>query len=539
MVYMGEGEELWNKYCSFYDKPFSEQLEYNENKLKEHFERFKQTKMFKQLCPKGVEKFEEVPLTTYEDYKILHEFGAQIEDLNKKMPREKGESFWDYYGRIGKLAAPMLDGWLVNGNAICAKTSGTTGGNKWLVHGMEFWENFETNFMASAVMACSNEWGTTELRKGDTLLNVGPPIPYISGYMAKCFDSFFKLVPPLEVTDEIVSFRKKVTMAMKLIEKGARIDFLGGMPSGIYQIYRYLSDKERFFKEYYQSMKIGFPKLILFLIWLKCKISRKKPKEVTEIMPLKAIGGGGIDIMLYLDFFREELGLEYLNGYGSTELGTQAFGRPDRKSDLVFNLNCCYHEFLTKEGEIKRIDELSRDTIYEVVGTAFGSPLVRYKIGDLVKVIDYSDGAPVFVFEGRTVDFLDVYGWFRLTRTTAQKALQKAGLPLTEKWAITKEIEPTEKLRILMEKEWEYSEKGAAERIFKALRETCIDFNSYVEGLNIKNPSDVVEVEYLRRGAFLRYTMKKTKDGLAIGQLKPPNIILAEKKEIADLLRIV
>ena len=54
MVQMGEGEELWDKYCSFYDKPFSEQLEYNKSKLKEHFERWKRTKMAEQICPNGV-----------------------------------------------------------------------------------------------------------------------------------------------------------------------------------------------------------------------------------------------------------------------------------------------------------------------------------------------------------------------------------------------------------------------------------------------------------------------------------------------------
>jgi hypothetical protein len=83
---LGEGEALWREYCSFFDKPFSEQLEYNELKLKAYFNRWKRTKMARQLCPKGVSTFEDVPLTTYEDYTILHEFGSRIEKLIKKLP---------------------------------------------------------------------------------------------------------------------------------------------------------------------------------------------------------------------------------------------------------------------------------------------------------------------------------------------------------------------------------------------------------------------------------------------------------------------
>lgn len=50
---LGGGEELWKKYRSFFDKNFSEQVEYKEHKLKEHFKRWKQTKMAKQLFQKG------------------------------------------------------------------------------------------------------------------------------------------------------------------------------------------------------------------------------------------------------------------------------------------------------------------------------------------------------------------------------------------------------------------------------------------------------------------------------------------------------
>ena len=147
-----EGEALSNKYCSFFDKDFSEQVEYNENKMQEYFKKWKNTKLAKQLCPKGMKtkgfkKLEDVPLTDYSDYKILHKFGKEIEKLEKTVPRNNGELWLGYYDRISKQVAPMLDGWMVDEFAFCAKTSGTTGESKWFAHGKTFWENFSNSFI--------------------------------------------------------------------------------------------------------------------------------------------------------------------------------------------------------------------------------------------------------------------------------------------------------------------------------------------------------------------------------------------------------
>ena len=53
----------------------------------------------------------------------------------------------------------------------------------------------------------------------------------------------------------------------------------------------------------------------------------------------------------------------------------------------------------------------------------------------------------------------------------------------------------------------------------------------------IKDPSEAVKVEYLRPGAFLRYSMIKAKEGSPIGQYKAPKIIPSEKTEIYETLR--
>lgn len=106
---MEDGKKLWKKYCSFLDKSFSEQVEHSERKKEEYFDKWKRTKMAEQLCPEGVKKFEDIPITTYEDYPIIHEFGKKMEELEKTVPRRRGERLWNYYDRIGKQVAPMLE----------------------------------------------------------------------------------------------------------------------------------------------------------------------------------------------------------------------------------------------------------------------------------------------------------------------------------------------------------------------------------------------------------------------------------------------
>jgi len=159
---MNEGREFWQKYCAFFDENFSEQLEYNQKKKEEYFEKWKKTKMARQLCPEGVKKFEDVPLTTYDDYPILHKFGKEIEKLEKTVPRNKGELWWDYYDTIGKQVSPMLDGWMVDEYAFCAKTTGTTGKSKWYAHGESFQENISADGIAMMILVGSDGWGTPD-----------------------------------------------------------------------------------------------------------------------------------------------------------------------------------------------------------------------------------------------------------------------------------------------------------------------------------------------------------------------------------------
>jgi len=541
---MNEGRELWEKYCGFFDKSFSEQVAYNEKQKEELFEEWKGSNAAKHLCPDGVEKFEDIPLTTYDDYPILREFGQEIERLSERTPRGKEESLWDYYDRISRQVAPMLDGWLADEYGFCCKTSGTSGESKWFAHGQSFLNNVSRDIGALFAIACSNEWGKTSLKEGDRIFLVTSPAPYMGGTFYKSLDiNHIEVIPPPKIVDNIPSMRKKLVIALKMIEKGERVNLAGGTASSFQMACRYFTNRPSLYKDYYQSMNFGIPKIVQFFMWLYQSLFGKRYKSIKELMDVKGMGGGGFDMKIYADYLREQFGREPMNGYGASECGFILFGTPDRKMDFIPDLKSGYLEFLDNDGEIRKITQLERDNVYELVVTPFGSVLVRYRMGDLLKVVDFRDnGMPVFSFESRKVDLLDIRSYFRLSEAVATNALLEAGLPPTDKWAFAKEIDHTtrdEYLCLLMEKEWEFSELEASRGVFDALRKLDPYFQNYVEDFGIRDPWQVIKVEYLKKGAFMRYIMQRAKQGAPMGRIKPLKLITPEKKEVADLLRSI
>jgi len=457
--------DLWKRYCSFYEKNFAELIEYNRERMKRYFEKWRRTDLAKLLCRERPGNFKDVPLTRYADYPMLHDFGQRILDATEKIPRRPGELFKEYYDRIGRDIGSTLNRYMVEPYYLCMKTTGTTGANKWIVHGETFWRNFMEASIATAVIACSDGWGETKLKAGDKALNLNAPIPFVSGWGAWASHTLFKMVPPIEVADNM-EMREKFSLILKIIGRGEKIAIGGGVGSMFYMICKYFLDPEEFYREYYNSLGPGIKKALLYLKILSCRLSRKEKRKITDILPLKGVLVAGMEARLYLEFFRRELELEPLHIYGSTEAGPLMRGDPDRKMDLIPDLKTSYLEFQTVNGEIKEIDELKKGETYNIV-----------------------------------VEFL-------------------------------------------MEKTWPYTERQAEKIIFKSMLE--VDkammqpgetFKDYVEDFKVKDPSEFIRVVYLRPGAFLRYSMIRAKEGVPIGQYKPPKIIPPEKYEIYEILK--
>lgn len=535
---------LWERYCSFDEKRFSEQMEYSKKRMERYFDLWKYTGLAEMFCKGIPQSFRDVPISTYSDYPMLSEFGQKMEGKIAKNPRKTGEPFREYYDRISPEIGASLNRYMIEPFHFCMKTTGTTGKSKWVVNGEMFWENFVSNAMAMVVIACSDGWGETKIRVGDKCLNMTAPIPYASGWGAWAFRNDFKLIPPIEVADNVRDMKETYLLTLKAIRSGEKIVAGGGTGSLFYMMCKYLVDPEEFYQEYYRSMKFGLTKMALRLKLLQYSLSRKERKNIRDFMPLKGAIISGMDARLYIDFFKKEFDLEPLQLYGATEMGNVMRGDPDRKTDLVPDLRTSYLEFKAEDGEIKDLDEVKKGETYELVVTPFGSILFRYDIEDIFRVVDFrDDGMPIFAFEGRRKTVIQLYSYY-ITPNVVVHALSNAGLRSSDKWAVAKLPKPKEHLHFLMEKAWPHSEKEAEKIIFNALMDTERNLphrgrtlRDYVSDFKITNPSDVVKVEYLRPGAFLRYSVIKGKQGSPMGQYKPPKVIPAEKMDIYETLR--
>ena len=535
--------DLWKRYCKFYEKDFSEQMDLNRKRMELYFRRWKKTDLAKILYKGDLKSFREVPITRYDDYPMLSEFGRRIINVTKRNPKRPGELFKEYYDRISRKLGSSLNRYMAEPFYLCMKTTGTTGESKWIAHGETFWKNFVQASIATAVISCSDEWGETKLKVGDKCINMNASIPYISGWGAWASQTLFKLIPPIKVADNI-SMREKFYLILNTIQKGEKFSLGGGIGSMFYMLCKHFIEPEEFYREYYNSLGFGLKKMLLYLKILQCKLSRKEKKRIVDLLPLKGVLIAGVEARLYIDFFKKEFNIEPLNVYGSTEAGPLMRGDPDRKTDLIPDLRTSYLEFKTEDGEIKELDELKKGEIYEIVVTPFGSILFRYDMEDLLRVIDFrDDGMPIFAFEGRKITVIRLYSWYRVTPNVIVRALSKAGLRSSDKWAVIKLLKPKEHLHFLMEKTWPYSEREAEKIIFNSLLEVDRDiphsgrtFRDYISDFRVKNPSDVVKVEYLKPGTFLRYSMIKAKMGAPLGQYKPPKIIPTEKMEIYETL---
>ncbi|MEM2599202.1 MAG: GH3 auxin-responsive promoter family protein [Thermoproteota archaeon] len=536
---MTNSADLWREYCSFYEKPFEQQLEINETLLKEHLARWGRTAQAKTLCPKGFQSINDIPVTSYKDYPVLLEFKKRIESLEKSSPRMRGELYWDYYERIGRIAAKPFSEYIIGDFSFPVRTTGTVGEPKWVIHGSLLWENYRKDVIATTLLACSDEWGSTKFQPGDKGLNFTPSAPFLSGWGRKASQGIVIDVPPVEVMDEISDARRRFFTALEYVEKGHKVNLAGGIAPSVYLMCEYFSNPTDLYAEYYSSVDSAPAKLYLMHKITRAKLSRRS-RNIRDYLDLKGLMIGGVDTTLYVDYFRAKLGVEPFCIYGVTEFGIPMFGSPDLKNRLLPNLRSCYFEFLNDKQELVGIKDLKVGETYKAAFTAFNGLFIRYMPGDMFHVVDFrDDGMPIFSFWGRDNTIILIGGYPFITEAIATEVMARAGLSLSDKWAFTKSFDGREKLLLLMENTWGLSEDEAVRRIFDALYSTVYNFKDYVRQYHIKDPNELIKVEYLKKGAFIRYSMMRAKQGFPMGQVKPPKVIPPERQDITDLLRVI
>ncbi len=534
---MTAGEGLWDEYCSFFEKDFEEQLEYNRKRKEEFFERWKKTKTADHLLPDGSEDFNDLPVTTYEDYPALQRFGEKIENKVENNPKPEGKSWKKYYEETAEGLKDWIEDWIPGEYGACLKTTGSTAQPKWFPMGQEFMKFLQEESISIPILACSEERGETTVEKNDVILNLGVPIPYFAGYSYRAMKKEFKMFPSIEFTNRELNMKVKLNYIIKNLLKGQKINVVGGSSASQFRLFtEAVVSPEKTYKEANKSLNFGGKKILTFILYIIEKMKINKIDRAKEVLPVKGATTSGLDALLYEDFLTYHFDTPPTNLYGSTELGVCMIGGPNRKTKLTPILKGRYLEFKDDDDDLHEIDDLREGETYELIGTPFGTPLVRYDQGDLLTVHEFrDDGMPIFKFEGRKKKKLGIGGYIRLSERMAFKVMEKAGFENTNDWAVTKKTDPNEKLCFLIERK--ENKNKLIKKIYSALYETSENFRNYISDFNIENPSEIIDVEVLSRGSFRRYALQQMETDVPIGQYKSPKIISPENKEIVESLR--
>jgi len=501
-------DELWHRYCGFLDLSIDEFMEIQKELLMDEIKLVAGSTLGKKIMgkriPKSIEEFRRlVPLTTYEDYEPY-------------------------------LSERREDALAVKPDMWCHST-GRSGSYKWVPHSHEGVERAARWFLGSGVLACCSKRGEINIGPGMRFLTIFAPPPYTSGSLARALTQRFsvRMIPTPEQI-EASSFLEAI-----------KLGFQTGMKDGVDMIGAIASIMVRMGKEISQqtsgtrlSISMMHPKIILRLVqaWIRSK-KEKRPILPKDLWRPKGVLVAGLDTSIYKDDVAYYWGSIPYEIYVSTEGLIHAM-QSWNKEGLVFVPDVTFLEFIPYEELLEHQDDkeyqastvllnhLEEGKSYEVVITQlFGSPLLRYRMKDIVKVITMKDSEtginlPHVVFQHRIGETIDLAGLARLDEKIIWQAIVNTGIDYTE-WIACKEYDGSQSfIRFYIELK---KEKAAAEI------ETMIDEQLKIVDTNYQDIHShlglqPVRVTLLSAGTFQRYGQEKVREGASLAQLKPTHM---------------
>ncbi|MBN1188349.1 MAG: GH3 auxin-responsive promoter family protein [Dehalococcoidales bacterium] len=508
----GKYEEIWQTCCGFIDLNINDFLKIQEHLLREQLQLLNSCELGRTIMrgasPTTASEFRKsVPLTTYADYAPFL--------LNKRedvLP-EKPKVWMHTSGRSGEY--PF----------------------KWVPVSPRQYEELGPTFLASAVLASCREKGEVNLRFGDRYLYALAPPPYFTGVAGRRVYEFgcFHFLPPTDKA-EGMDFTQRIQEGFKLALSDG-MEMFGGLTSVLIAI------SDRFGGT--SGLKTLRPLLLkpracyrILRALVRSKAARRRmlPKDVWS---LKAIVTGGTDTNVFKEKIKELWGRYPLDIYACTEAGMIAMQAWDYQG-MTFLPYLNFLEFIPEleclrsredpeyKPEVLLLDEVEVGKKYEIVITSFlGGPFVRYRVGDLIKIIALQDtqlgiNIPQMSFYSRVDDLLDIAGFTRLTEGVIWQAVEKAGILYID-WTIRKEIvnrQPVLNLYLELKPENTMSREEIVQAVHGSLKELDADYAS-LEAVTGLKPLKVTPV---KGGSFAAYTQKQRDRGADLAHLKIPHI---------------
>jgi hypothetical protein len=440
LLKQGKHEELWQKCCGFIDLNLADFMKIQRRLLMEQIELLSKCEMGRHIMnganPQSIEEFRQrVPLTTYASYAPY-----LPEQMIETLP-EKPVAWVHTSGRSGEY--PF----------------------KWVPVSQRQYDEMGILFLAILIFGSCKQRGEVKLRVHDKYLYLLAPAPYYSGVAGRRMaeEHVLDFLPPLHEADS-VQFAERIAKGFKLaLFEG--LDIFAGISSILVGV------GERFSQGNQQMSVKPFllhPKALLRVTrgLVRSKIEHR-PLLPKDIWSLKGVMAGGTDTTIFGDKIKQMWGKQPLNVYACTEgsvMATQTWGY--RGMTFVPHLN--FYEFIPEKESLRSkedpsfqpltllLDEVRAGENYEIVITnLMGGSLVRYCIGDMIKIISLRDAqvgieTPQIAFHSRVDDMIDIAGFTRLTEGVIWQAIENTGIPYND-WTIRKEVKESPVLHLYLE----------------------------------------------------------------------------------------
>ncbi|MFH1484750.1 MAG: GH3 auxin-responsive promoter family protein [Chloroflexota bacterium] len=518
---LGDDARLsWERFCGFLNLPLSEFMGIQEQLLLEEVRLVGDSFLGRELLggrkPSSVDRFRQsVPLTTYEDY--CPHLKEKREDVLSEKPY-----YWAY-------------------------TSGRSGDAKWIPYTRRAVERLVDSVMAGFILSCTDRKGEVRLDKGYRILHNMPSRPYLSGHavfsMAERFD--LRSVIPLDAWEQM-DFHEKISEGFNKALLGG-VDIIVSMSSVMAKMGASFGHHSGGFG---LSRHLQHPGALLRLACglLRARLAGRAMRP-GDLWPVKAIVSWGMDSAIYRDKIKRYWGVTPYEFYACTDAGVIAM-QSWRKQGLIPVPYSAFLEFIPEEEWLRSrrdsgyephtvlLNQVEPGQLYELVITTYhGMPLLRYRVGHLVRVVSLAEEdskieIPSLSFEGRADDILDVGGFIRLGEKAISHALDMTGVEYVD-WTMCKEREDGKPiLRFYVE----LRNGTDSDALSKALHKSLVSCDPCYRDLDRMLEMNPIRVATLAPGTFKRYAQDKQRNSLSIELLRPPRTNPPEG-DIANLLK--
>ncbi len=511
MLREGRTQEIWQRYCGYFDLTPAEFVAAQKRLLVEQLRLLANCELGRKLTgsetPLTLDAFRQtVPLTTYKDYCPY-------------LPEKREEML---------PSKPVT--WM--------RTSGRTGeyGGKWVPVSQEYFSLLGRAFWSSVLLAGAHYKGEVAIYENLSILYAAAPPPFITGVNMKAAAAEFPVSFIPRVSDvEQLSFQDRLQRGFKE-SMGTGIDYFIGIASVLNKVGETFTEGSR--QTSFSSL-LARPNVLFRLLraFVSSKIAGRGilPKDIWKP---RGIGASGMDVQIYRQRIRDYWGCDPLEVYGCTEFGavaSQAWG--NQRNGMTLTPDTAFWEFLTEEDyfawrenrsykpKTLLLDELCPGR-YVLVGTSLaGGAFVRYIIGDIVRVISLRDDAlgietPQLVMESRIDDVINLGSLVLLTERSIYDAIVYTGQYLID-WFVCKEFKAGDEApRLHFYIEGTQDPEKLRQDLHNALVNTHEEYRDFDQMMRT-NP---ILVTMLTPGTFLAYTQEMQAEGAELGHLKPVRV---------------